>query len=1336
MISLDIRKIAHFFTLILVILLIWASKGFLKSYPLISAPILMLFTILYLVIAIRFKSRFFIYPSIVLFTLAYFLTSYYINPYFYQAPLLSVTLVGIFLLSALKLKKTHLLFSPLIQSIYVLIVTFTLFIIYHINHYTLTDQIVAVITLTFFSSFIWLLNIKKGKQRFKYWSLITISLAFLFLLFSLTYIPAWHYSLYLMAFFVCMMHLGTLVHRKKDYKQAKPFYWVGFVGLGIAPLYSIHHTNILLFLQAALALHFWEIHLEIKKIEPDCQKKGWICRILNIIVYPLTVISLALIVQQHFPISFNIIGTCLIFAFLYFKMAHEHRLVWKNANIILIILGTVFLTISYITALFLFLNPNDNPIACIASVPLVWILLFIGITYHKDNSNKIGLAIYKTQYLSMVVSLIFPLFLNKADMAILLVLDLSFLLTYMIMYMKDRWWGFFYSIPFSLSYLYYLFVVEASIPDAFISMSFLFPGIAATLMALWLHSKGSKWSELFYFWWYTLSAMALVSLNPSHMSVGYSLALWGLMYLMVATFAKTIEDRQRSCLMTAGHTTLFSAALLMAFLGNPTAALQVYMLIGIGYLISFLVKKKEFYLYPAAIAGSFSYYLYFLYGVRWDIAHIGAIPFLILVYTVWYLLDIKYHTNKGIALKRIGHLTALFYTIAMLLTNASEIHVGIAILSLCIYAAIYSLLISIHKGYDILFLGFGFFSLIYFEAIGISKAITPDIHLMLFCLIMIPLCITGYFLWKGKFEDWAFPLFDLAVIISLIATLVSLSQGYVWTTQSILVISAVLFMALSLTLKKDLYIYLTTLCLGLSAYNSLIATKDTFGIDLVVYIIYTLIFIGILFFLPIIKRILNFSFPRYMVRAINWKSAFFYGSFIFTMTLIFFFLYSLQLANFPGFCTKCHFMKPYADAWAHSTHKEVNCVGCHFEPGLRPLIKGKINGVVSVIKYMTHTYSIKPKSEISDTSCLRSGCHNKMDLNKEIGYKKGIYFNHMHHLKTLPRGKQLRCTTCHSQIVQGEHLTVTESICFTCHFIERNKEGIGIGRCMSCHESPIKPVVFQGIEFNHRSFMEGKSDTLCIDCHAGVTQGEGEVPTERCYSCHSEQNPDLSDPESLHFEHITKRKVECFECHLDIRHGLRDMSNQFRWDCKECHNSSHTVPEKMYIGIGAMEIAGKPDPMFTAKVSCRGCHKYKKTVQIGSLSFETTKADVKSCDDCHGMDSGYTDLAIEWQNEIREIMERVSALRKRLENPIKDMTFTKPTKITDEILQRFQRAEANFQFIQADGSYGVHNYPYSIDILASIEKDFNICLSSISETPVNLRFTKGNENTQREFSDE
>ncbi|NIR31771.1 MAG: hypothetical protein GWN99_04120, partial [Gemmatimonadetes bacterium] len=102
-----------------------------------------------------------------------------------------------------------------------------------------------------------------------------------------------------------------------------------------------------------------------------------------------------------------------------------------------------------------------------------------------------------------------------------------------------------------------------------------------------------------------------------------------------------------------------------------------------------------------------------------------------------------------------------------------------------------------------------------------------------------------------------------------------------------------------------------------------------------------------------------------------------------------------------------------------------------------------------VVKYVTGAYGTKPWAEIEDAACLRSGCHTERELEGQVNYE-GVRFDHSQHLGELRRGKRLRCTSCHSQIVQGSqsvvfqgvpigaaHLRVTAVTCYLCHFKDR-----------------------------------------------------------------------------------------------------------------------------------------------------------------------------------------------------------------------------------------------------------------------------------------------------------
>jgi hypothetical protein len=86
-------------------------------------------------------------------------------------------------------------------------------------------------------------------------------------------------------------------------------------------------------------------------------------------------------------------------------------------------------------------------------------------------------------------------------------------------------------------------------------------------------------------------------------------------------------------------------------------------------------------------------------------------------------------------------------------------------------------------------------------------------------------------------------------------------------------------------------------------------------------------------------------------------------------------------------------------------------------------IRKKFEALSMVAKYVTGTYGPKPWAEVATmAACLR--CHERRLLEgKEIYH--GVHFDHRPHLIESRRGLKLRCTSCHSQIVQGSHISVT-----------------------------------------------------------------------------------------------------------------------------------------------------------------------------------------------------------------------------------------------------------------------------------------------------------------------
>ena len=347
----------------------------------------------------------------------------------------------------------------------------------------------------------------------------------------------------------------------------------------------------------------------------------------------------------------------------------------------------------------------------------------------------------------------------------------------------------------------------------------------------------------------------------------------------------------------------------------------------------------------------------------------------------------------------------------------------------------------------------------------------------------------------------------------------------------------------------------------------------------------------------------------------------------------------IQATSQPGFCVSCHVMEPYFDAWRASSHNKVSCVTCHVPPGMEGTLKHKFMALSMVANYLTGLYKrSKPWAEIDDASCLRPGCHETRLLKGTEDFK-GVYFDHTPHLVQPRRDRQLRCTSCHAQIVQGEHISVTEGTCFLCHFKPDSAGRMtDLARCTHCHRPPTgaaapfdhAPVIARGVE--------------CLNCHATAVSGDGYVPPERCSSCHAqlEHIQRYGDLEFVHSKHVTEHKVECLQCHIAIRHGHnvaaeKEPSRQ----CAACHGMLHKAVESIWKG----ELPGlprTPSVMAATGMTCAACH--AEPIHHGA---EGEKLGAPVCTPCH--DESYDRLWHMWKRPLRvaaqKLENRASSLR-------------------------------------------------------------------------------------------
>lgn len=346
---------------------------------------------------------------------------------------------------------------------------------------------------------------------------------------------------------------------------------------------------------------------------------------------------------------------------------------------------------------------------------------------------------------------------------------------------------------------------------------------------------------------------------------------------------------------------------------------------------------------------------------------------------------------------------------------------------------------------------------------------------------------------------------------------------------------------------------------------------------------------------------------------------------------------SIELTSQPQFCNSCHYMRPFYASWAESAHSDVTCTDCHFEPGLSGKIRGKMAGLFQLTKYVSLAYKkSKPWAEISDESCLRSGCHLDKQFLGPIKFKN-VNFDHKHHLGDLGLGKQLRCTSCHSQMVQGEHILVTEGICFLCHMKDR-AIATEMNDCQTCHTSDIFLAESSNLRYNHTSVIETAQD--CRSCHVNVVEGNAPVSTQMCINCHWQTDllDKYDDPEFLHITHITERKVDCVACHTPIIHRIFKKNSLTGEDCSSCHNAQHQEQIQLFTGNTENGLPVMPNPMYEAGLACQSCHIFHATSAQGA---DLMLSNDEACDSCHG--AGYGNLLKKWQNHLANLQKETVA---------------------------------------------------------------------------------------------
>lgn len=183
------------------------------------------------------------------------------------------------------------------------------------------------------------------------------------------------------------------------------------------------------------------------------------------------------------------------------------------------------------------------------------------------------------------------------------------------------------------------------------------------------------------------------------------------------------------------------------------------------------------------------------------------------------------------------------------------------------------------------------------------------------------------------------------------------------------------------------------------------------------------------------------------------------------------FIYGADFSAKPTFCANCHEMKPFYKSWQTSTHKNVNCLMCHQEPGSLGFIIAKAEGLRNYSLRSLYFGRFRPPlAFISNKACLQ--CHQ--DLITKVLTSNNIRVSHKEFVNVF------NCADCHPQVghkyVSQKTAVPVMNRCLFCH---RQPDEKASSRCSSCH---LKDIGYKPGQIDNYQLVDFSAEA-CKACH-------------------------------------------------------------------------------------------------------------------------------------------------------------------------------------------------------------------------------------------------------------
>lgn len=344
-------------------------------------------------------------------------------------------------------------------------------------------------------------------------------------------------------------------------------------------------------------------------------------------------------------------------------------------------------------------------------------------------------------------------------------------------------------------------------------------------------------------------------------------------------------------------------------------------------------------------------------------------------------------------------------------------------------------------------------------------------------------------------------------------------------------------------------------------------------------------------------------------------------------------------------CLSCHEMQQQVERWHDSSHKDVSCLDCHADPGMRGLWQRALDMARRRYVHVNGgVYEANLSTAVPNERCLR--CHAEQmpyvmedyqpptvsadgsitDTAPVDFVKLPLQPNHDRHLSQVPG---TTCTSCHDQVghrpsSEQEYEKASHQTCDSCH--ERRQVSLVADSsltCTTCHADMV-PITPQDHDtswrLNHGQAAL-KDPTSCSPCHTsrdlpnvqtvstgsrgGADAGAWLRPMpagpvgDACRDCHQTTMPHPKGFMDDHGKDFETDPDGCARCHLTQGQGF-DLKVQAdpqtllqQPACLECHTRTNPHPPEQAVvntdSLAPVRVLSHPTELPTAP-SCQTCH--------------------------------------------------------------------------------------------------------------------------------------------------